>query len=66
MKAAVFAGDSPRLAIEELTKPTPARGEVVPEPQCRALGGRVWYEPADGGGACFHVALPSPRTRSRE
>ena len=31
-----------------------------------AMGGRVWYEPADGGGACFHVALPSPRTRSRE
>jgi PAS domain S-box-containing protein len=31
-----------------------------------AMGGRVWYEPADGGGARFHVALPSPRTRSRE
>lgn len=29
MKAAVFAGDSPRLAIEELAKPTPARGEVL-------------------------------------
>ena len=31
-----------------------------------AMGGRVWYEPADGGGACFHVALPSPQARSRE
>src|SRR5947208_8571733 len=31
-----------------------------------AMGGRVWYEAAPGGGACFHVALPSPRTRSRE
>jgi PAS domain S-box-containing protein len=31
-----------------------------------AMGGRVWYEPAAGGGACFHVALPSPRTRSRD
>lgn len=31
-----------------------------------AMGGRVWYEPADGGGACFHVALPSPHARSRE
>jgi signal transduction histidine kinase len=31
-----------------------------------AMGGRVWYEPAPGGGACFHVALPSPDARSRE
>jgi signal transduction histidine kinase len=31
-----------------------------------AMGGRVWYEPADGGGSCFHVALPSPRARSRD
>jgi PAS domain S-box-containing protein len=32
----------------------------------QAMGGRVWYEPAAGGGACFHVALPSPSTRSRD
>jgi two-component system sensor histidine kinase MtrB len=31
-----------------------------------AMGGRVWYEPATGGGACFHLALPSPHTRSRD
>jgi PAS domain S-box-containing protein len=31
-----------------------------------AMGGRVWYEPAAGGGACFRVALPSPQSRSRE
>jgi succinate semialdehyde reductase (NADPH) len=29
VKAAVFAGDSPRLTIEELAKPTPRRGEVL-------------------------------------
>lgn len=26
-----------------------------------AMGGRVWYEPAPGGGAAFHLALPQPR-----
>jgi PAS domain S-box-containing protein len=31
-----------------------------------AMGGRVWYEPAQGGGACFKVALPSPQSRSRD
>jgi PAS domain S-box-containing protein len=31
-----------------------------------AMGGRVWYEPAPGGGACFHLALPSPHARSRD
>jgi succinate semialdehyde reductase (NADPH) len=31
MKAAVFVGDSPRLTIEELDKPTPRRGEVLIE-----------------------------------
>jgi PAS domain S-box-containing protein len=30
-----------------------------------AMGGRAWYEAASGGGACFHVALPSPPSRSR-
>jgi succinate semialdehyde reductase (NADPH) len=31
MKAAVFAGDSPRLTIEELDRPAPRRGEVLIE-----------------------------------
>jgi succinate semialdehyde reductase (NADPH) len=31
MKAAVFTGDSPRLTIEELDRPTPSRGEVLIE-----------------------------------
>jgi signal transduction histidine kinase len=26
-----------------------------------AMGGRVWYEPAAEGGACFAVSLPAPR-----
>ncbi|MBV9413076.1 MAG: PAS domain S-box protein [Acidimicrobiia bacterium] len=26
-----------------------------------AMGGRVWYEPAPGGGALFHLALPARR-----
>ena len=26
-----------------------------------AMGGRVWYEPAAGGGAVFRLTLPSPR-----
>ena len=26
-----------------------------------AMGGRVWYEPAAQGGACFAVTLPVPR-----
>jgi PAS domain S-box-containing protein len=29
-----------------------------------AMGGRVWYEPAPGGGACFRLTLPTPRLRS--
>ncbi|MDQ3757983.1 MAG: ATP-binding protein [Actinomycetota bacterium] len=28
-----------------------------------AMGGRVWYERADEGGACFHLTLPTPRRR---
>ena len=28
-----------------------------------AMGGRVWYEDADGGGACFRISLPTPRVR---
>jgi PAS domain S-box-containing protein len=28
-----------------------------------AMGGRVWYEPAAGGGARFSLALPAPRGR---
>jgi two-component system sensor histidine kinase MtrB len=28
-----------------------------------AMGGRVWYEPAIGGGARFRLALPVPRKR---
>jgi signal transduction histidine kinase len=28
-----------------------------------AMGGRVWYEPAPGGGALFFLALPLPRNR---
>lgn len=28
-----------------------------------AMGGRVWYEPADTGGACFHIQLPRPNVR---
>ena len=28
-----------------------------------AMGGRVWYEPAPGGGALFFLALPVPRSR---
>ncbi|MER3453497.1 MAG: hypothetical protein C4344_07745, partial [Acidimicrobiia bacterium] len=28
-----------------------------------AMGGRVWYEPAPGGGACFRLTLPTPRLR---
>ena len=26
-----------------------------------AMGGRVWYKPASGGGATFFLALPAPR-----
>jgi PAS domain S-box-containing protein len=26
-----------------------------------AMGGRVWYEPAASGGACFRFTLPTPR-----
>src|SRR5947209_337176 len=29
-----------------------------------AMGGRVWYEPAPGGGALFSLALPVPRARN--
>ncbi len=29
-----------------------------------AMGGRVWYEQAPGGGAVFSLALPQPRPRS--
>src|SRR5438094_1811129 len=28
-----------------------------------AMGGRVWYEPADDGGACFRLVLPAPTPR---
>lgn len=28
-----------------------------------AMGGRAWYEPAPGGGACFKITLPAPRER---
>jgi signal transduction histidine kinase len=28
-----------------------------------AMGGRVWYEPAPGGGASFRLAIPVPRRR---
>jgi signal transduction histidine kinase len=28
-----------------------------------AMGGRVWYEDGDGGGACFRISLPTPRVR---
>jgi two-component system sensor histidine kinase MtrB len=28
-----------------------------------AMGGRVWYEPADGGGASFRIQLPRPNLR---
>ena len=28
-----------------------------------AMGGRVWYERADEGGASFHITLPAPRRR---
>jgi PAS domain S-box-containing protein len=28
-----------------------------------AMGGRVWYEPAAGGGASFRLAIPTPRRR---
>ena len=30
-----------------------------------AMGGRVWYEPDEDGGARFSVALPSPRVQQR-
>ncbi|HLK42662.1 MAG TPA: ATP-binding protein, partial [Thermoleophilia bacterium] len=26
-----------------------------------AMGGRVWYEQAPGGGACFRLTIPTPR-----
>jgi PAS domain S-box-containing protein len=29
-----------------------------------AMGGRVWYETAESGGACFRLVLPVPRRRS--
>jgi PAS domain S-box-containing protein len=29
-----------------------------------AMGGRVWYDPASGGGGLFSLALPVPRARS--
>jgi signal transduction histidine kinase len=29
-----------------------------------AMGGRVWYEPAEGGGASFHLTLPALKRRS--
>jgi two-component system sensor histidine kinase MtrB len=28
-----------------------------------AMGGRVWYEQVDGGGASFHLILPAPKQR---
>ena len=28
-----------------------------------AMGGRVWYEPAQDGGACFRLVLPAPASR---
>ncbi|HEX2039044.1 MAG TPA: ATP-binding protein [Acidimicrobiales bacterium] len=31
-----------------------------------AMGGRVWYERADEGGASFHLTLPTPRRRRSE
>lgn len=31
-----------------------------------AMGGRTWYEAADGGGAAFRFTLPTPRTHRGE
>jgi PAS domain S-box-containing protein/excisionase family DNA binding protein len=31
-----------------------------------AMGGRVWYELSDDGGASFHLTLPTPRRRRPE
>ena len=30
-----------------------------------AMGGRVWYEDGEGGGALFRIVLPSPRASQR-
>ena len=59
-----------RLQILSLRERDRARGTGLGLSLVRglveAMGGRVWYEPAPQGGACFAVTLPVPRTGALE
>jgi signal transduction histidine kinase len=59
-----------RLQILSLRERDRARGTGLGLSLVRglveAMGGRVWYEPAPQGGACFAVSLPVPRTGTLE
>jgi PAS domain S-box-containing protein len=59
-----------RLQILSLRERDRARGTGLGLSLVRglveAMGGRVWYEPAPQGGACFPVSLPVPRTGTLE
>jgi PAS domain S-box-containing protein len=59
-----------RLQILSLRERDRARGTGLGLSLVRglveAMGGRVWYEPAPRGGACFVVSLPVPRTGALE
>jgi PAS domain S-box-containing protein len=59
-----------RLQILSLRERDRARGTGLGLSLVRglveAMGGRVWYEPAPQGGACFAVTLPVPRTGTLE
>ena len=55
--------------VEMLARPNRdrSRGTGLGLPLVRglveAIGGRVWYEPAPGGGACFRFTVPVPNRR---
>ena len=39
--------------------PGEGMGLVLTRRVVERLGGRIWFEPADGGGTCFYVTLPA-------